>query len=76
MINEELPILKPRKVISILKKLGFVVIKTRENHKLLMHEDLRRTTIPLHKNRPISPILFDKILKDIYVGIEEFSKYL
>ena len=76
MINDDLPILKPKKIISVLKKLGFSVIKTRNNHKLLMHQDLRRTIIPLHKNRPISPILLDRILKDISVGIAEFSKYL
>jgi predicted RNA binding protein YcfA (HicA-like mRNA interferase family) len=70
------PILKANKIISVLKKMGFSVVKTKNSHKLLMHQDCRRTVVPTHHSRIISPILLNRILKDISVEMNEFIKYL
>ncbi|MPN00638.1 hypothetical protein SDC9_147834 [bioreactor metagenome] len=74
--SENYPILKSNQIIKALKQLGFNVIKTQNEHKLLMHKDNRRTIVPVHKGRNISPILLDKMLKDLSIGIEEFVKHL
>jgi len=76
MDNNNFPILKPKEIIFALKKIGFFVVRTNKNHKLLMHQDCRRTTIPTYKNRPISPVILKLILKDITVDINEFLKLL
>jgi predicted RNA binding protein YcfA (HicA-like mRNA interferase family) len=68
------PILKPKEVAAILGKLGFVEIRQRGSHKQYRHTDGRRTTIPFHGGRDISPILLRQIAKDIGLTVEEFTK--
>ncbi|MGC8495220.1 MAG: type II toxin-antitoxin system HicA family toxin [Syntrophobacteraceae bacterium] len=52
-----LPILKPREVVSILEKLGFVEVRRKGSHRQYRHSDGRQTTVPFHKRQDISPIL-------------------
>ena len=68
------PILKPREVISILEKLGFVEIRQKGSHKQFKHKDGRITTVPFHQGRDISPVLLKQIAKDISMTIDEFLK--
>ena len=70
----KLPILKPREVIAILEKLGFVEVRQRGSHKQFRHADGRGTTVPDHKGRDISPVLLRQIAKDIGLTAEEFVK--
>jgi len=66
------PVLKPREVVSILEKLGFVEVRQRGSHRQYRHMDGRQTTIPFHKGQDISPILLRRIAGDIGLTIEEF----
>jgi predicted RNA binding protein YcfA (HicA-like mRNA interferase family) len=68
------PILKPREVIAILERLGFVEIRQRGSHKQYRHADGRGTTIPVHPGRDISPILLRQIAKDIGMTVEDLLK--
>jgi predicted RNA binding protein YcfA (HicA-like mRNA interferase family) len=52
-----LPVLKPREVISILETLGFAEVRQRGSHKQFRHSDGRGTTVPVHPGRDVSPIL-------------------
>ena len=70
-----IPVLKPSEVISILQKLGFVEVRQRGSHKQFRHQDGRGTTVPVHKGRDISPVLFRKITDDINLTVEEMLKY-
>ncbi len=65
------PVLKPKEVISILKRLGFQEVRQKGSHKQFRHPDGRGTTIPTHAGRDISPILLRQIAKDIEVTIEK-----
>jgi len=67
-----LPVLKPREVVSILEKLGFVEVRQKGSHRQYRHNDGRRTTVPFHKGRDISPILLRRIAEDIGLTVEEF----
>lgn len=67
-----IPVLKPREVIAILQKLGFVQVRQRGSHKQFRHADGRRTTLPDHQGRDISPALLRQIATDIQLTIEEF----
>ncbi len=69
------PVLKPSEVISILQRLGFVEVRQRGSHKQFRHQDGRGTTVPIHKGRDISPVLFRKIADDINLTLEEVLKY-
>lgn len=66
------PILKPQKVIKILKSLGFQEVRQKGSHKQFRHHDGRVTTVPFHQGRDISPILLRQIAKDIKMTLDEF----
>ncbi|MFO8101535.1 MAG: type II toxin-antitoxin system HicA family toxin [Dehalococcoidia bacterium] len=66
------PALKPQEVVTRLVTAGFKETRQRGSHKQFNHPDGRRTTVPFHKGRDISPILLRQIVKDIGLTIEEF----
>lgn len=68
------PILKPREVVAILERLGFVEVRQRAAHKQFRHPDGRGTTVPFHKGRDIAPPLLRKIARDIEMTVEEFIR--
>lgn len=68
------PILKPREVVAILENLGFHAVRQKGSHKQFRHSDGRRTTVPFHSGRDISPILLRQIAKDIGLTIDEFLR--
>ncbi len=67
-----IPVLKPQEVVAKLVVLGFQEIRQRGSHKQFQHPDGRRTTVPFHKGRDISPIMLRQIVKDIRLTIEDF----
>lgn len=68
------PVLKPKEVIAILEKLGFVEVRQRGSHRQYRRADGRGTTVPFHAGRDISPILLRQIAKDINLTVEEFLR--
>ncbi|MBC8324044.1 MAG: type II toxin-antitoxin system HicA family toxin [Verrucomicrobia subdivision 3 bacterium] len=48
-----IPVLKPREVVRLLKKLGFEEVRQRGSHKQFRHDDGRGTTVPFHSGRGI-----------------------
>jgi len=71
-----LPVLKPREVVRVLEKMGFVEVRQRGSHKQYRHADGRCTTVPFHSRRDVSPLLLRQILKDIRVTPEDFLREL
>ncbi|MEM1096764.1 MAG: type II toxin-antitoxin system HicA family toxin [Bacteroidota bacterium] len=65
-----LPVLSARQVILLLQALGFAEVRQRGSHKQFRHADGRRTTVPVHKGRDISPSLLRKIARDIGVTVQ------
>lgn len=70
-----LPVLKPREVITLLEILGIIEIRQRGSHKQLRHPDGRCTTVPFPAGRDISSILLRQIAKDIGLTVEELLKF-
>lgn len=71
-----LPVLKPREVIKALRSLGFAEVRQRGSHRQFAHSDGRRTTVPDHRGRDISPVLLRQILRDIDVEPEVFLEHV
>jgi predicted RNA binding protein YcfA (HicA-like mRNA interferase family) len=67
-----IPVLKPRDVVTILETLGFVEVRQKGSHKQFRHPDGRCTTVPFHQGRDISPLLLKQIVKDIGMTVDEF----
>lgn len=72
----KLPLLTGKEIISVLKRVGFVVIRQRGSHVVLEHSDGRVTVIPVHSGEIIGPGLFSKILRDVEMTKEDFKKFL
>ena len=64
------PVLKPYEVVALLEALGFVEVRQRGSHKQFRHSDGRRTTVPFHRGRDISPVLLRRIARDIALTVE------
>ena len=70
-------VLSGKDLIRLLKKMGFKILRIKGSHHILLHEDGRMTTIPVHKNEDISKGLLNKILKeDLKITIEDLKKLL
>jgi len=65
------PVLKPREVVALLERLGFIEVRQRGSHKQFRHADGRSTTVPFHAARDISPTLLRKIARDISLTVDE-----
>jgi predicted RNA binding protein YcfA (HicA-like mRNA interferase family) len=65
------PVLKPREVVALLERLGFVGVRQRGSHRQFRHADGRGTTVPFHPGRDISPTLLRKIARDLEITVEE-----
>jgi predicted RNA binding protein YcfA (HicA-like mRNA interferase family) len=70
-----IPVLTSREVIAILSRLGFEEVRQRGSHKQFRHSDGRRTTVPVHGGRDISPLLLRQIIRDVGLTVEEFLKH-
>jgi predicted RNA binding protein YcfA (HicA-like mRNA interferase family) len=71
----KLPALKPREVVTILQKLGFVEARQRGSHKQFRHADGRSTTVPFHHGRDVSPLLLRQIARDIGLTLDEMLQH-
>ena len=69
----KIPQIKPKEIIKILLRQGFVQRAGRGSHMVLKHPDGRRTVIPIH-NKPIATGTFASILKQVNFSVEEFLK--
>ena len=68
----QLPVLKPREVVSRLEGLGFVEVRQRGSHKQFCHPDGQATTVPFHQGRDLPSPLLRKIAKDVGMSAEDF----
>jgi len=72
----KLPSLTGKEVVSLLKKVGFIVERQRGSHVLLKHGDGRATVVPIHSGEAIGPGLLSKILRDVEMTKDELLKIL
>jgi predicted RNA binding protein YcfA (HicA-like mRNA interferase family) len=75
MNGGRLPVLRPQELVRALERLGFQrKRKSRGGHLRFIHEDGRRTTVPMHKGKTIGRGLLRKILKDVGISAEELLR--
>jgi predicted RNA binding protein YcfA (HicA-like mRNA interferase family) len=64
--------LPAEKIIRVLKKAGFEIVRQRGSHVILKNPEGRITVIPFHKGEEIGRGLLLKIIKDAGLKKEEF----
>lgn len=71
-----LPIIRPQKVVKVLKKIGFEKIRQTGSHLILVNRTIKKIIpIPIH-NKDIKRGLLLSIIKQTDLTIEEFIKLL
>ena len=69
-----LPSIDGLRLIRVLRKLGFEVVRIKGSHHFLRHEDGRATVVPVHAKETIGVGLFHKILKDGDLAVDDFLR--
>jgi predicted RNA binding protein YcfA (HicA-like mRNA interferase family) len=64
------------RVIKVLQKAGFEVVRRRGSHVFLRHADGRATVIPVHRGEDLGRGLLRKIIHDVELTREEFLELL
>jgi len=72
----KLPNISGKKLISLLGKIGFELIRVKGSHHFIKHKDGRVTVIPIHTKEDLGPGILSKIIKDIDLTKEDFIKLL
>ena len=73
-----LPALTARKVVKVLKKLGFVEDRQKGSHLILINSATgKRVVVPVHSGKTIKkPLLKSIIEEDAGLNVEDFLKEL
>jgi predicted RNA binding protein YcfA (HicA-like mRNA interferase family) len=72
----KIPRLSGKKIVSTLKKAGFIQIRKKGSHCFLKHPDGRATVVPIHANEVLGIGLLCKILTDCEIDDEGFLELL
>ncbi|MBS3099361.1 type II toxin-antitoxin system HicA family toxin [Candidatus Pacearchaeota archaeon] len=73
----KLPQITADKLIKILSKVGFKILRQSGSHVFLRHEDGRTTVVPNHPGEKLDRGLLLKILKkDTQISREDFEKLM
>ena len=72
----KLPVIKPRELISVLKRFGFFESHRVGSHAQFKHPDSRRITVPIHAGRDLNKKTLKGIISDLDISVEEFVKIL
>ena len=70
----KVPPLRAREVVRGFQALGFRRVRQKGSHAIFHHSDCRRTAIPIHPVRTISPYLVSDILKQLEIDEDEFLR--
>jgi predicted RNA binding protein YcfA (HicA-like mRNA interferase family) len=70
------PRVRGRELIAALKKVGFIVSRTKGSHHFLKHADGRATVVPVHAGETIGPGLYNKILRDLEFSNDDILRLL
>lgn len=68
-----IPSFDGKRLLKILRKLGFEEVRVRGSHHFLRHDDGRSTVLPVHSNETIGKGLLFKILRDCELTIEDLT---
>ncbi len=63
-----------KELCKIVEKLGFVKVHQVGSHVRYVHEDGRKTTIPVHGNQELGKGLMLEILKQIKITREDYER--
>ena len=72
----KIPPISPNKLIKILEKEGFKVIRQKGSHVIMINSKKNRIVIPVHPGKDIKPGLIRAILREAGISREKLLKLL
>ena len=73
----DVPILSGKKLLQLLKAIGFEIVRIKGSHHRMKHPDGRATVIPVHSNLDLPKGLLRSIIReDLEMSIAEFIDLL
>jgi predicted RNA binding protein YcfA (HicA-like mRNA interferase family) len=66
--------IRGKDLIKILEKQGFIQTRQRGSHARLVHQDGRKTSVPIHSGENVHLGLLRKILRDANISPDEFNR--
>jgi len=71
------PIVTARKIITVIKKKGFVYKRSKGSHQIYIRfSDQKSVSIPIHSGKDLGRGITRSILKDADISLEEFLKLI
>jgi len=65
-----------QRLIKVLKKMDFEVVRIKGSHNFLQHPDGRCTVVPVHAGETIGRGLLAQIIRDCETSVEDLKKHL
>ena len=72
----KLPAISGKKLLRVLGRIGFALVRQAGSHAFVQHSDGRTATIPLHGNADLPTGTLRGILGDIDISLNELRKLL
>jgi predicted RNA binding protein YcfA (HicA-like mRNA interferase family) len=72
----KIPPISPNKLIKILEKEGFKIIRQKGSHVIMINNKKNRIVIPVHPGKAIKPGLTRAILREAGINREKLFKLL
>ena len=72
----KIPPIDPKRLIKILEREGFKIIRQKGSHVILINDKKTRIVIPMHPGKDLKPGLTRAILREAGLSREKFIKLL
>ena len=72
----KLPRVTADKVIRVLEKIGFELVRQSGSHKIYRNQQGKRITVPYHSGKTLHPKIIKSILLDTDLTIERFKELM
>ena len=72
----KIPPISPNKLVKILEKSGFKVIRQKGSHVIMINDKRTRIVIPIHPGKDIKPGLVRAIMREAGISREKFVALL
>lgn len=75
-MREKLPRVHAEKVIKVLERIGFILVRQSGSHKIYKNREGKRVTVPYHSGKILHPKVLRSILRDADLTVEQFKEQM
>ncbi|KAF5435027.1 putative RNA binding protein YcfA, dsRBD-like fold, HicA-like mRNA interferase family [Candidatus Methanophagaceae archaeon] len=75
-MREKLPRVTADKVIKVLVRAGFILVRQSGSHKIYKNTEGKRVTVPYHSGKTLHPKVLRSILRDADLTVERFKELM